>query len=481
MSAVLPPELSPRPAGSSGPGSAGERGRGARLASLTATVLAAVVFVASTGGWVLATYYDMHLDRIPGLGGALSQDAEGPLTFLVVGSDNREGLTTSQARELSTGTAANAAGQRSDTMMLVHLSADRDDITVVSLPRDSYLTIPAYTDNAGQRHPAHKNKLNAAFALGGAELLINTVNDATGLKVDHYVEVGFAGVVKMVDALGGVDVCVPTAVNDWRSGLDLPAGTTHVDGVMGLSYVRARYIDPTADIGRMERQQRFLGSMFQQATSAGVLLNPLKLDSFLKAALSSVKLDEGMSRDMLLDLSGDLADLSPRDLRFLTVPIANANYTTDVGSSVLWNKRQAQEVFAALEADEPLVKKPKGIAVEVAPEDISVQVLNGSTVEGLATEASDDLEDAGYVIGASPTNADATDTTTTVIRYDPQWSTSVKTLEAAFPDATLEKAPGIGGTFQIMVGTEYAPPEAVRLVKPDTKLNSRTAADDICG
>jgi len=475
MSAVLPPELSPRPA-------TGERGRGARLASITATVLAAVVFVASTGGWVLATYYDMHLDRIPGLGEALSQDSEGPLTFLVVGSDNREGLTTSQARELGTGTAANAGtGQRSDTTMLVHLSANRDDITVVSLPRDSYLTIPAYTDTDGQRHPAHKNKLNAAFALGGAELLINTVNDATGLKIDHYIEVGFAGVVKMVDALGGVDVCVPTAVSDRRSGLDLPAGTTHVDGVMGLSYVRARYIDPTADIGRMERQQRFLGSMFQQATSAGVLLNPLKLDSFLKAALSSVKLDEGMSRDMLLDLSGDLADLTPRDLRFLTVPIANANYTTEVGSSVLWNKRQAQEVFAALEADQPLVKQPKGTAVEVAPEDISVQVLNGSAVEGLATEASDDLESAGYVIGSSPTNAEATDITTTVIRYDPQWNTSVKTLQAAFPDATLEKAPGIGSTFQILVGTEYAPPEAVRLVKPDTKLNSHTAADDICG
>lgn len=445
-------------------------------------MLAAVVFVVSTGGWVLATYYDTQIYRLPGLGTALSQDSEGPLTFLVVGSDNREGLTTSQARELGTGTAANAGtGQRSDTMMLVHLSADRDDITVVSLPRDSYLTIPAYTDNAGQHHPAHKNKLNAAFALGGAELLIETVNDATGLKIDHYVEVGFAGVVKMVDAIGGVDVCVPTAVNDWRSGLDLPAGTTHVDGVMGLSYVRARYIDPTADIGRMERQQRFLASMFQQATSAGVLLNPLKLDSFLKAALSSVKLDEGMSRDMLLDLSGDLADLSPRDIRFLTVPIANANYTTDAGSSVLWNKRQAQEVFAALEADQPLVKKPKGTAVEVAPGDISVQVLNGSTVEGLATEASDDLDNAGYVIGSSPTNAETTDTTTTVIRYDPQWNTSVKTLEAAFPDATLEKAPGIGGTFQIIVGTEYAPPEPVRVVKPDTKLNSHTAADDICG
>ena len=220
--------------------------------------------------------------------------------------------------------------------------------------------------------------------------------------------------------------------------------------------------------------------MFQQATSAGVLLNPVKLDSFLNAALSSVKLDDDMSRDMLLDLAGDLEALNPKDIRFLTVPIANANLTTEVGSSVEWDLRKAREVFAALEADEPLVKEDKGPAVDVAPADISVQVLNGSTVEGLATQASDDLDSAGYVIGGPPTNAETTDVTKTVIRYDPAWNRSVKTLQAAFPSATLEKVADLGGTFQVLVGTEYAEPLKVRVAKPDGKLDSHTAADDIC-
>ncbi|MCZ3387148.1 MAG: LCP family protein [Actinomycetia bacterium] len=477
MSAVLPPELSPRPVGV-GASSTGGR----RWVTWLTSGLAAVVLVASTGGWVMATYYDAKIPRMFGLSGLLSGDSGGPLTILIVGSDSREGLSTAEARELGTGTAENSStGQRSDTMMVLHIAGDRKSATVVSLPRDSYVTIPAYTDGAGEKHEASKNKLNAAYALGGAPLLIETVKGETGLSIDHYVEVGFAGVVNMVDALGGVDVCVPSAVDDWRSGLKLDAGKSHVDGLMGLAYVRARYIDPTADIGRMERQQRFLGSMFQEATSAEVLLNPVKLNSFLGAALDSVTLDEGMSRDMLLDLAGEIEGLTPADIRFLTVPLANVNLSTPVGSSVQWDRKKAQVVFDSLENDEPLVKEKKGPTVQTAPDDINVQVLNGSTVEGLASQASADMDKAGYTVAAAPGNDDSSDTTSTVIRFDPQWNTSAKTLQAAFPDATLEEAAGLGGTFQIVVGTEYAKPLQVRVAKQDNELGSRTAADDICG
>lgn len=479
MSAALPPELSPRPTkGSTG----ANRSPGGRrwLAWLT-TGLAAVVLVTSTGGWVLATYYDAKISRILGLSSLLSGDSTGPLTFLVVGSDSREGLTAEQARSFHSGTEASSAGQRSDTMMLLHVAGDRKSATVVSLPRDSYVTIPAYTDKAGDRHPAHKNKLNAAYALGGAPLLIETVTKETGVTIDHYIEVGFGGVVNMVDALGGVDVCVPAAVDDRRSGLELPAGRSHVDGLMGLAYVRARYIDPTADIGRMERQQRFLGSMFKEATSAGVLLNPVKLNSFLDAALSSVQLDEGMSRDTLLDLAGEMQSLSPKDIRFLTVPLSNVNLSTPVGSAVEWDRAKAQVVFDSINDDEPLVARRKGATVAVAPADISVQVLNGSSVEGLASEASTDLEQAGYRIAAVAGNDERDDVTATVIRYDPGWNTSVKTLQAAFPDATLEAVDGLGATFQVVVGTEYAAPQAVRVAKKDNQLGSHTAAEDVCG
>ena len=480
MSADLPPELSPRPTRERGRASSGTSNR--RWLTRLTTALAVVVFVTSTGGWVMATYYDAKISRMLGLSGLLSGDSSGPLTILIVGSDSREGLSTAEARKLGTGTAANSStGQRSDTMMLLHIAGDRKSATVVSLPRDSYVTIPSYTDDAGKKHPASKNKLNAAYALGGAPLLIQTVKDETGLTIDHYVEVGFAGVVNMVDALGGVDVCVPNSVDDWRSGLKLPAGKSHVDGLMGLAYVRARYIDPTADIGRMERQQRFLGSMFQEATSAGVLLNPAKLNAFLGAALDSVTVDEGMSRDMLLDLAGEIQGLTPKNIRFLTVPLSNVNLSTPVGSAVEWDRRKASVVFDSIEQDQPLVNQKKGPTVQVAPSDIDVQVLNGSTVEGLASTASTDLDDAGYTIAAAPGNDDSSDVTATVIRYDPQWNTSAKTLQAAFPDATLEETAGLGSTFQIVVGTDYAKPQPVRVAKQDTKLGSHTAADSICG
>jgi hypothetical protein len=230
----------------------------------------------------------------------------------------------------------------------------------------------------------------------------------------------------------------------------------------------------------MERQQRFLGSMFQEATSAGVLLNPAKLNAFLNAALASVDVDEGLNRDMLLELAGEIQGLSPKDIRFLTVPLANVNLATPVGSAVQWDARKAREVFEAIESDQPLVKDKKGPTVQVAPSDISVQVFNGSSVDGLASTASADLDKAGYTIAAAPTNADRSDITTTVIQYDPEWNTSVKTLQAAFPDATLEEVAGLGGTFQVLVGTEYAKPVKVRVAKKDG-LDTSTAADDVCG
>ena len=480
MSTALPPELSPRPE-STPPGGDAASGRSREWVKWLTTLLAALVFVVASGSWVLATYYDTKITRIPGIDGLLAGDDTGPLTILVVGSDSREGLSAKEAHELRTGTAAAASGQRSDTMMLLHIAGDRKSATVVSLPRDSYVDIPAYTDADGDKHPESKNKLNAAFSLGGAPLLIKTVQQETGISIDHYVEVGFAGVVNMVDALGGVDVCVPTAVDDRRSGLELGAGTSHVDGLMALSYVRARYIDPTADLGRMERQQRFLGSMFQEATSAGVLLNPAKLNSFLNAALQSVHVDEGMSRDMLLELASEAQGLAPKDIRFLTVPLSNVNLSTPVGSAVEWDEQKAEQVFSSIEDDQPLVKEKKGPTVPVAPSAINVQVLNGSGVEGLASEASADMEKAGYTIAALPGNDDRSDVTTTVVRYDPEWSTSVKTLEAAFPDATFEKVAGQGDTFEVVVGTDYAAPLKVRVAKQDTKLGSHTAADDICG
>lgn len=481
MTTTLPPELSPRGTAATGPPDPGGSGS-RRVLSQLAAVLAVIVLVVSVGGWGLLAYYDGKIRRIPGLGDLLAGASDGPLNILVVGADSREGLTKAQRRKLSVGGVGDDTGQRSDTMMLMHVSGDRDEVTVVSLPRDSYVSIPPYTDSDGDRHPAHKEKLNAAYALGGAPLLIDTVQRQTGLTINHYVEVGFTGVVTMVDALDGVDVCVPAAVDDRRSGLELPAGTSRVDGTMALAFARARYIDATADLGRMERQQLLMSSMFQRATSLGVLLNPTKLSAFLDAALSSVTVDDSLSRDDLLGLAGDLQSLKPKNLRFLTVPLSDTDdYVDGVGSVVMWDDEKASQLFQGMADDDPWSRKAKGNRVEVAPSQISVQVLNGSSVSGLAATASDALAARGFRIAADPGNAGRSDVTTTVIQYDPVWSSSVKTLQTAFPDATTEQVAGLGGTFRILVGTEYADPVAVKVARSSPQIDSSSAAESICG
>ena len=378
-----------------------------------AGALACLVVVFSVVGSAVSSWYFGKINRvgIAGLGG--SGDIGQPQNWLLVGSDNRAGLTREEIAALHVGgaTTANAAGRRSDTMILLHLSAGTGKATLISLPRDSYVQIPAYKDDRGRQHPASHNKLNASYDLGGPQLTVQTVELATGLHIDHYVEIGFGGFVKMVDTLGGVSVCSTTALHDPKSGLAIDAGTTTLNGKQALAYVRARYVDPTADLGRMKRQQAFLGSLFRKALSTGVLLNPLKLNSFLSATLSSVTVDDTVTRDDLLNLAAQTGGLSPSHVVFATVPLSNVNYRPSpaLGSTVLWDQTRAKALWAALEADQPIGSQTAKSAtptagatsVQVAPSRIVVQVSNGGGVTGAGAKATDDLTKLGLRDGRS--------------------------------------------------------------------------------
>ena len=220
---TLPPELDPRGRGGRSAAATPRPGRPTGL--IVAGVFSAMVLLVSGFGWMALESLNAKLQRADvGLTGPPSSITDEAQTILLVGSDNREGLTKKQIRKLHLGaaTAENGAGRRSDTMILMHLSAERDQVTMISLPRDSFVKIPAWTDDAGTSHPASNNKLNAAFAYGGPKLTIKTIEANTGLTIDHYVEVNFQGFVSMVDALGGVEVCTKKAIHDQKSGLDLP-------------------------------------------------------------------------------------------------------------------------------------------------------------------------------------------------------------------------------------------------------------------
>lgn len=282
------------------------------------------------------------------------------VNYLIVGSDTREGLSRAEIKRLKVGGTKVAAGKRSDTILLVHISKKRDKAAIISVPRDSYARIPEHENSQGKVIPAAYSKINSAFNWGGAPLLIQTFEEMSGLRIDHYIEVNFVGFVRMVDALGGVEICTKRDINDPKSYLTLPAGKHVLDGVDSLKYVRTRQFDGLGDLGRMKRQQEFAGAMLRKATSAGVLLNPVKMVDFIGSALDSVVTDEGLNQNDLLTLGKQLRNLSASNVRTLTIPLKYYNYSKNgVSAAVLWDPVLAPELFERIKNDEALLDKVK--------------------------------------------------------------------------------------------------------------------------
>lgn len=282
------------------------------------------------------------------------------VNYLIVGSDTREGLSRAEIKRLKVGGTEVAAGKRSDTMLLIHISKKRDKAAIISIPRDTYALIPEHTTSQGKVIPATHSKINSAFNWGGAPLLIETFEEMSGLRIDHYIEVNFVGFVRMVDALGGVEICTKKDIDDPKSHLVLPAGRHTLDGVDSLKYVRTRQFDGLGDLGRMKRQQEFAGAMLRKATSAGVLLNPVKMIDFINSALDSVVTDEGLSQGDLLTLGKQLRNLSASSVRTLTIPLKYYNYSKNgVSAAVLWDPVLAPELFERIKNDDALLDKVK--------------------------------------------------------------------------------------------------------------------------
>ena len=493
----LPPELDPRgrrvPAvRSRGPGRRPPTRISRilrRLLVVVAALAAVAVLVASASGYALLTWSSRSIERVDAFAGLTDRpppSAAGSQTFLLVGSDGRTGMSESDMRRLHVGTRATAAGRRADTMLMVHVSARHGTVDVVSLPRDSYVTIPAHRSSDGDRGqlvPERRNKLNAAYAFGGPRLAVATVERSTGVRIDHYVEVDFLGFVRLVDAVGGVDVCSPTRLRDRKAGLRLPAGVSHVDGETALAYVRARHLDARADLGRVERQQKFLAAMVDRATSRDVLLDPRALVRLLDAALSAVRADPGLTEDELVRLGTRLRHASGSDIRFRTVPIANPSYRTpQAGAVALWDRGAAGELFTAMREDTARPHRPDATArATVPPAQVRVQVYNGAGTVGLGARATADLAARGFETAGPALNWSRTGLTRTVVRFDTRYTESIKTVAAALPGARLEAVAGLGRTMQVVLGSSYDGARAVRVTAPAQGGTSvRTADDHVC-
>ncbi|MGH3319096.1 MAG: LCP family protein [Streptosporangiaceae bacterium] len=462
-------------------------GRLSRRLLMACGVISLVIVLGATALWSLGSYALGRIDRVDAFGGLdhrPGSDASGAMNILLVGSDRREGIPASALRRLHLG---DDAGRRSDTMILAHVSRDRGRVVLVSLPRDSWVTIPAHRTADGKRVGPDKNKLNAAYAYGGPRLLVSTVEHATGLRVDHYVEVNFLGFVKVINALGGVDVCTPSSIHDPKSGLTLPAGRSHLSGVQGLEYVRARKsIGDGSDLGRIQRQQKFLAAMVQRATSSGTMLNPVRFTHFLNAALSTVRADRAFSTSDMRDLALGLRDVSPGNIRFLTVPLSDSNFN---GGSVLWDDRRAGAIFRDLRNDQPIVhgrhpaKRGGGPSVTISPERIAVSVYNGTTAAGLASRTARELRGVGFIVDDPPRNAQVRDATATVVQYGPSRDDSARTVHAALPGSHVQRVPSLGDGLRVIVGSSYSGTEAVHATRGSSAgkgFDTRDAAQNVC-
>ena len=272
--------------------------------------------------------------------------------YVLVGSDSRQGMTAAQQKLLNTGSTKDVSGSRTDSIIMVHVPSGAGKPALISLPRDSYVPIP------GHGH----NKINAAFAIGGPKLLVQTIEQVTGVRIDGYVEIGFGGFASVVDSVGGVDICVARNMKDAYAGINLKAGCQTLDGRNALGYVRARYSDPLGDIGRVARQRQFLAAIMHKALSPSTVLIPWQYYGFSTSAGAGLTVGQDTTlRDVTRVLQA-MRSVSNGDGLSLTVPISNPGLSTNVGSVVQWDRTKAVELFRVIKNDQPLTVAPAGSA-----------------------------------------------------------------------------------------------------------------------
>ncbi len=269
--------------------------------------------------------------------------------WLIVGSDSRDGLTDGQKEAMHTGTDS---GKRSDSMMILHIGSSGN--TLMSIPRDSWVPIPAHlnSNGSGKTVPVTTSKINAAFNNGGGRLLVQTVETNTGIHIDHYAEIGFAGFVGIVDSVGGVNMCIDQAISDKDSGLDVKAGCQTLNGTQSLAFVRQRHQMADQDLGRMRNQQKFLSALAHQAASPTTILNPFTFYPLVSSGLGTLIVDNDAGLTDLGSLFMAMKSVTGGSGKSITVPIGNADYRTSTGeSAVKWDPVKSKQVFDALKND----------------------------------------------------------------------------------------------------------------------------------
>ena len=361
------------------------------------------------------------------------------LNVLVVGNDRRDGLTRQQIREFGTG---QAEGNRTDTLMLLQLELDGEGRgAVLSFPRDLLL----------ERCDGSRGRINAAYQVGeerngdGPSCVVETVADHTGVEIHHYLEVSFAGFVKVVDALGGVGLYLAEPLYDEKAHLDLPAGCVELQGSDALGFVRARHVDN--DFGRIARQQRFIKETLREATQLGVLANPPQLLRIIDAAASSVQTDERLGLAEMREIAMGMRRLTAAGLEVHTVP--GESQLSGGTWYVQEDEPAAARLYASFADASVLRDRPAVIERPTVPPKPTVEVLNASDEDGLAAAAAAYLESEGFTV-SEVGNADVGGLDATRILHGPELADDAAELIELFPDAdVIEGVAGLPLTLKL--------------------------------
>jgi LCP family protein required for cell wall assembly len=382
------------------------------------------------------------------------------LNILLMGSDGRNGANAKYGK---------ADGARSDTLILLHISPGGGQTVGLSFPRDLMVPIPSC-----KGHPAQAvNMVNSAFSEGGPVCSLKTIEQLTHIRIDHFADIDFTGFKAVVDALGGVEVCLPQNVADKDSKLYLSKGYHLVKGEQALAYVRNRHgLGDGSDLDRVKRQQQFLSSVAKKALSAGTLSNPAKLWPLLNAATKSLTTDTGFDTSAMLKLASSLHGLTAGKIKFATVPYGA--YPADPNRVAL-AQPAADNLFTALRNDTapPTETKPAA-APKVPSNQVKVRVFNTTDVPGKALRIADQLTALGYHL-AKVGNASAGPSR---ITYGPNAGPQAATVAAAIPGLTPKADSATpAGVVDVYVGTTFPSIKEARKPALPTTIQGQIKAD----
>jgi len=432
------------------------------------TSLGVVVIVAAgtTTAYLKYRAIDNSIKRVPltHLGKRPPQYSTDSMNVLIYGSDSRAGLTPHQQYILHTG---HVSGNNTDTIMLVHISPGRHQVTVLSIPRDTM--VPMYQCDSGPGYPgqqANPNQyvmINSLLATGGPSCLFKTVEQQTGIFMNHFIGLGLVGFVKVINDVGGVNVCVPFAVNNSVSGLKLPAGKDHITGVQALAFWRSREdIGIGSDLQRIQRDQFLSAQIVKAVLGSDLLGNPLRLLHVVTDAAASMTTDSGMSVSDLISIANSVRGIDSKNVQFITAP--NQTYPADP-NRVQFAQPQASEVFSAIAHDVTVPKTkpvpataPSGGAqvLTISPSKVKLDVLNGSGAYQAAGSAAAALTARGFDVTGTGDAANFHYATSVIEYASAADKPAVNTLKKELTSVTVRKDASLTpGTIELIIGSDY--------------------------